>query len=411
MRNPSNPLFASRGFASSAQILDLARRPLFRNVSLAFAGSVAAVAITVGPEGRQHSWLHNGHFAKEAETSPRSQSFPGVDGATPARTANAELALRQATLAKAEPFHYSGTGVYRTRAAECLAAAAWYEVGDDPTGQRAVIQTVINRVTSPSFPNSFCGVVFQGSELPTGCQFTFTCDGSLKRRHPSAAAWKRALSLAQQALDGFVDRSVGTATHYHASYVTPWWSGHLERLATVGPHIFYRWAHGRHGADGDRQHLVAEQDYEALVEKSTRVARDLDMPQDSAAAQAFANATSAMPAVEPGRAKMSPGSTIFMSAPDGEASGRWALAAMKTCQGRSDCQVLGYGSKEQILQNQNRAANERERPVFLFVRDSASSMAIALWDCHKVSRPVKSECLPDDKKALASLMRERPRID
>lgn len=411
MRNPANPLFAIRGHVNSARLPNLARRPLFKKVSLVFTGSVAAIVIAAVPEGGRHSWLQDGHFINGAETLPGSRSISDIDEAAPVGKADAGLSLRQAALAKVEPFHYSGKASDRTRAAECLAAAAWYEVGDDPAGQRAVIQTVINRVTSPSFPNSFCGVVFQGSELPTGCQFTFTCDGSLKRRHPPAAAWKRALSLAQQALDGFVDSSVGTATHYHASYVTPWWSGHLERLATVGPHIFYRWSHGRHDASGGRQYLGAEQDYETLAGKSIRNAPELEPPQADAGPQAFTNVTSAMSAAETGRTRMSPGNAIFMPASDGEASGRWALVAMKACQGRIDCQVLGYGSKDQISRNQGRTAKERERPIFLFVKDSASSMAIALWDCRKVDRPKKSECLPDDEKALASLMRERSRID
>ena len=39
------------------------------------------------------------------------------------------------------------------------------------------------------FPASVCGVVYQGSTRATGCQFTFTCDGSLYRQ-PDADGWK-----------------------------------------------------------------------------------------------------------------------------------------------------------------------------------------------------------------------------
>ena len=48
----------------------------------------------------------------------------------------------------------------------------------------------------PAFPNSVCGVVYDGSSRSTGCQFSFTCDGSL-RRPPSAAAWAAAERIAR----------------------------------------------------------------------------------------------------------------------------------------------------------------------------------------------------------------------
>ncbi len=75
------------------------------------------------------------------------------------------------------------------RALECLANAIYYEAATEPLdGQRAVAQVVLNRLRHPAFPNSVCGVVYQGSERATGCQFTFTCDGSLVRP-PIAPYW------------------------------------------------------------------------------------------------------------------------------------------------------------------------------------------------------------------------------
>ena len=103
-----------------------------------------------------------------------------------------------------------------------------------------MIQTVLNRVRHPAFPATVCGVVFQGSERSTGCQFTFTCDGALARQ-PSAAAWARARALAEQALDGAVDERVGNATHYHTDWVVPYWRTSLDKIAQVETHIFDRW--------------------------------------------------------------------------------------------------------------------------------------------------------------------------
>ncbi|MDE8453312.1 cell wall hydrolase, partial [Klebsiella pneumoniae] len=94
-------------------------------------------------------------------------SVPFVEGPNPA----------------ARPFRLPGDAPQQARAIDCMAAAVLYEAGDDPVGQRAVAQVVINRVRHPAFPKTICGVVFQGSERPTGCQFTFTCDGALVRHH------------------------------------------------------------------------------------------------------------------------------------------------------------------------------------------------------------------------------------
>jgi len=128
------------------------------------------------------------------------------------------------------------------RASDCLTAAIYYEARSEPVdGQRAVAQVVLNRVRDRAFPRSVCGVVFQGSERRTGCQFSFTCDGSMHRGVRNPAAWDRARMVADAALSGSVYAPVGSATHYHASYMTPWWASSLARVGAVGAHVFYRW--------------------------------------------------------------------------------------------------------------------------------------------------------------------------
>jgi spore germination cell wall hydrolase CwlJ-like protein len=138
------------------------------------------------------------------------------------------------------------------RARECLTAAVYHEArSESEAGQRAVAQVVLNRVRARAFPNSVCGVVYQGSERATGCQFSFTCDGSLRRpRDPDA--WARAERIATAALAGEVMAGVGTATFYHADYVLPWWAGSLTRLGAVGRHVFYRWPNALERALGMR---------------------------------------------------------------------------------------------------------------------------------------------------------------
>ena len=105
---------------------------------------------------------------------------------------------------------------------------------------------VLNRVRDPKFPASVCGVVFQGARRHTGCQFSFVCDGSFRRRPPHADQLAHARSVAEQALAGRVAAEVGTATFYHAAYVHPSWGPRLVKVNHIGAHIFYR----RPGAAG-----------------------------------------------------------------------------------------------------------------------------------------------------------------
>jgi hypothetical protein len=139
----------------------------------------------------------------------------------------------------ARPFFSTG-GTSRDRALECLAQAVWYEAASESeAGQRAVAQVVLNRVAHPAWPGSVCGVVYQGSARATGCQFTFTCDGSLRRK-PGGASWQRARKIAGEALGGSVYAPVGHATHYHTLWVAPYWAASLDHVGTIGAHRFYR---------------------------------------------------------------------------------------------------------------------------------------------------------------------------
>ena len=123
---------------------------------------------------------------------------------------------------------------------ECLTQAVYHEArNQSDEGQRAVAQVVLNRVRHPSYPNSVCGVVYQGSERVTGCQFTFTCDGSLYRAI-EPYAWQRAQGIARAALSGNVYRPVGLALNYHTTAIRPYWAPSLVRQAVVGDHVFYR---------------------------------------------------------------------------------------------------------------------------------------------------------------------------
>lgn len=158
-----------------------------------------------------------------------------------AQRLNAAMAPASGALRPALPFVFKGSAQDRRRALRCLTQAVYYEAALEPdNGQAGVAQVVLNRVRDPNYANTVCGVVFEGAERVTGCQFSFTCDGSLGQA-PVGWAWERARKVAERALNGAVAQDVGTATHYHADYVRPWWAPTVAKVTQIGAHIFYRW--------------------------------------------------------------------------------------------------------------------------------------------------------------------------
>ncbi|HWW26430.1 MAG TPA: cell wall hydrolase, partial [Caulobacter sp.] len=158
-----------------------------------------------------------------------------------ARIINDLKAASPLAVEPSRPFVLTGAKDQRDKALLCMTQAVYFEAGFEPVeGQRAVAQTVINRVRHPGYPKSICGVIYEGAARGTGCQFSFTCDGSLLRPI-SPVVWTNAEIVAKQALAGHVMKDVGTATHYHAAYVYPYWAPTLVKLRAIGTHVFYRW--------------------------------------------------------------------------------------------------------------------------------------------------------------------------
>lgn len=139
----------------------------------------------------------------------------------------------------AEPYVASRDAAVFDRSLQCLTEAIYYEArSETEAGQRAVAQVVLNRVRHPAYPNTVCGVVYQGSHRTTGCQFSFTCTGVMGPINEQAA-WQRARQIATAALRGQVYRPVGLAVNYHTTAINPYWASSLRTQTTVGAHIFY----------------------------------------------------------------------------------------------------------------------------------------------------------------------------
>lgn len=281
----------------------------------------------------------------------------------------------------ARPFTFAGDRESRERAIDCLAGAMWYEAGESDGGQRAVAQVVLNRVRHPAFPNTICGVVFQGSERETGCQFTFTCDGAMQRV-PSQTAFDRARARAREMLDGKVWRDVGLATHYHTDWVHPVWSARLDKIAQVDTHLFFRWHGGWGGPQALRQRYRGDEPFSVQLARLSpfhgsgpAMAENAELPPGHA--QSLASAPRDL-----GNGRFQ----ITMST--GRNANVQAMAALDLCGDRDFCKVTGR--------------LETGQPVaFLYVRDRQAGVEKALWDCDVFRRPTSAQCFTRSNRSWA----------
>lgn len=225
---------------------------------------VAAGAVMLAPE-RARQQDETAAWRVLASTYLQSEDAVGWDGAPALEfasftvEADAETGARitQRSLSDLRSFDASHLDNAQSAARErqCMAEAIFYEArSEDFAGQLAVAEVVLNRVRHRAYPNTVCEVVYQGSERTTGCQFTFTCDGSMARA-PYGRGWRRAQLVAEHALMGFARPVTNRATHYHTTAVDPYWNDNLVRTRRIGSHIFYRFPNR-----SERQLLIAQRE-------------------------------------------------------------------------------------------------------------------------------------------------------
>lgn len=331
-----------------------------------------------------------------------------------ARAFNAAVPFSRGPNPAARPFVFTGSETDLARALDCLAAAELYEAGDDATGERAVAQVVLNRVRHPAFPKTVCGVVFQGQERATGCQFTFTCDGALART-PSQAAWDRAREIARGALAGQVYKPVGYATHYHTDWVVPYWSGSLDKIASVGTHLFFRWqgwwgtpgAFRRSGETGEpliariARFSLAHKDAPPLPGTGTA-------PMLAAAADLAARPKQTIDAASVGKAvggarliAVALGAKSFLVELDRNApADSWPAMAQTFCAGRPECRIMAWraGSAPAGLPL---SGDQLESMSFAYIHNIATGLQRSLWNCAQSPRASKGECMRQRVPAAA----------
>ncbi|MGY8974348.1 MAG: cell wall hydrolase [Sphingomonadales bacterium] len=320
-----------------------------------------------------------------------------------AQARNAGVAFAAIGPGSASPFTFRGSAADRARARDCLALAGMAEAGGGDGDQRAVMQVILNRVRHPAFAGSVCGVVFEGSQRPTGCQFSFTCDGSLARRY-SDAAWNAARARAEDMLGGATHAPVGNATHFHADYVYPWWSDRLDKVAKVGPHIFFRWR----GFWGSRQALSAryaggEPDPLRLRDTALATAAANPLPGLLGSGEAVRSITRdsvARAAGEPPRAAASsgqpgPGAGVhFVLVSPGDSPAALVERARSLCAGGGYCRVQGWSDPAQVPASLPLTDAARRSLRFSFAAANANGGEAIFFDCRLFSAPDIGTCLP-----------------
>jgi spore germination cell wall hydrolase CwlJ-like protein len=121
---------------------------------------------------------------------------------------------------------------------ECLSKAIYFEArGETLRGQFAVAEVILNRVDSPDYPSSICGVVEQRGG--GGCQFSYVCDGRADRMRDPEAMW-RAERIAATMISGAPRALTMGATHFHTKQVRPGWARRFPQTASIGAHLFYK---------------------------------------------------------------------------------------------------------------------------------------------------------------------------
>ncbi|PKB14541.1 spore germination cell wall hydrolase CwlJ-like protein [Novosphingobium kunmingense] len=338
--------------------------------------------------------------ARPVITSPDTpiSALPGQPGEAPvladiqglpadeARKRNAADPFFPGTVQPAPPFRLTTMGSDFDRARECLALAAMAEAGPSDDGQRAVMQVILNRVRHPAFAKTICGVVFEGADRSTGCQFTFTCDGSLTRQY-SQIAWDRARARATAMLRGQVFAKVGNATHYHTDWVYPYWSPQLVKLTQVDTHLFFRWP-GYWGTPAAMRiaYRGAEPDMAGLAGGG-----ESPVP---ASLPSFAPLPPGTPKVAGGEVKVRDasgrGNFLLLSSSDPEQA---VAGARKLCGTAPTCRVLGWLEATAIPARFPIPPASRAALAFSFSRDP-SGAEIVLYDCRSFAGIAPDRCIP-----------------
>jgi hypothetical protein len=317
-----------------------------------------------------------------------------------ARAYNASVPFSDLPNPAARPFRFAGGDEDRARATDCLAAGVLYEAGDDAEGERAVAQVVLNRLRHPAFPKTVCGVIFEGQERSTGCQFSFSCDHALTRWTPTADAWRRAREVATAALDGSVYKPVGYATHYHTDWVVPYWQASLDKVVAVHSHLFFRWtgwwgtppAFNRQVSSGEP---VVEQLAAISDAHKTAVAlaeADAALIEASAALGLIEGDAAVADALPVTGGPLDPDS-LLVTLPKTAGPETFPAIAAKACGDRKVCKFSAWRDAAATPASLPLAPEQVAAMTFSYWRDRDAGVEKTLWNCAQARRPDRRQCM------------------
>ena len=121
----------------------------------------------------------------------------------------------------------SGSSNYTSSDLYLMAKAIYAEGrGESYTGQVAIGAVIMNRVKSPSFPNSISGVIYQKGA------FTAVADGQINLE-PNQTAY----NAAKDAMNGW-DPTYGCLYYYNPAVATSAWIFNRQTVTVIGKHVF-----------------------------------------------------------------------------------------------------------------------------------------------------------------------------
>lgn len=122
-----------------------------------------------------------------------------------------------------------GTAQYEQNELQLLARCVNGEARGEPyEGQVAVAAVILNRVESPSFPNSIAGVIYQPGA------FTAVTDGQINVPIDTASSVYRAC---QEVMNG-TDPTGGAIYYYNPEKTTNQWIYSRQVVTVIGKHRF-----------------------------------------------------------------------------------------------------------------------------------------------------------------------------
>ena len=147
--------------------------------------------------------------------------------------------------------HYDPVKVIDKQEIACLAVNIYHEArGESKEGKLAVAFVTLNRVKSDAYPNTVCGVVYQGYHKPSWrdetkmvpirhrCQFSWYCDGK-----PDIVRdfdiYEEIIELSIDVWEDRYEDNTQGSLFYHADYVEPTWAQHMAKTVKIDRHIFY----------------------------------------------------------------------------------------------------------------------------------------------------------------------------